>query len=177
MPPGAAYAGAFFRAFLAVKGGLMATFYKAATAPNPIDVSLDSPSYTPAATLIASHISSAFTCSPDCYSGARFHGFYKASGNCPNIVVGSGTSRTYVRGIQKANSWQTASGSPTTIDGTNLGCSNGEYVELFHESRSGNSGSHGIASLLLVDTNSLSTGNLYAAYAVSNTPVPLTVTN
>jgi len=177
MPPGAAYAGAFFRAFLAVKGGLMATFYKAATAPNPIDVSLDSPSYTPAATLIASHISSAFTCSPDCYSGARFHGFYKASGNCPNIVVRSGTSRTYVRGIQKANSWQTASGSDTTIDGTNLGCSNGEYVELFHESRSGNSGSHGIASLLLVDTNSLSTANLYAAYAVSNTPVPLTVTN
>ena len=170
MPPGAAYAGAFFRAFLAVKGGLVATFYSAATNPNT--ASLDSSSYVKEQTRIVHHGSDAFTCSGGCYAGARFHGFFKASGVCPDFVVASATSRTYVRGKIEVNGWSAAAGSTITVSN----CANGQYVEIFQESRAGTSSSHAMNTLLHLDTSALATGNLFAAIAISNTPVPLTVT-
>jgi hypothetical protein len=169
MPPGAAYAGAFFRAFLAVKGGLVATFYSAAA--DPTTSSLDSGSYVQAQTRIVDHDSVAFACS-SCYAGARFHGFFKASGACPNFVVGSGTSRTYIRGKLEVNGWTTAAGATVTVSS----CVSGQYVEIFQESRAAQSSSHAMNTLLKLDTSALTTANLFAAIAISNTPVPLTVT-
>jgi hypothetical protein len=171
MPPGAAYAGAFFRAFLGVKGGLMATFYSAATS---VTSSLDDAAYARAETRVVNHGSSAFTCSPACFAGARFHGFFKASAACPTIDIFSGTTRTYISGKVKHDAWSTASTSTATVNGE---CASGQYVEIYHESRASSATSHTMADLLKLDTSGLGTVNLYAAYAISNTPVPLTVTN
>jgi hypothetical protein len=168
MPPGAAYAGAFFRAFLGVKGGLMATFYSAPT--DPSEGSLDAAPYTRAQTGIVT-TSSAFTCS-SCYAAARFHGFFKAGGACPNIVIASALSRSYIKGSQVVNGWSTAAGA--TVTDATLACVSGQYIELFQETRSATSGdSH---TLLKFATGDLGTSNLFAAVAISNTPVPLTVT-
>jgi hypothetical protein len=74
MPPGAAYAGAFFRAFLGVKGGLMATFYSAASDPGT--GSPDAAPYSRAETRVVHLSSDAFAFS-NCWAAARFHGFFK----------------------------------------------------------------------------------------------------
>jgi hypothetical protein len=180
MPPGAAYAGAFFRAFLGVKGGLMATFYSAAS--NPSTGSLDAAPYSTAETRVVHLGSAAFACS-NCWAAARFHGFFKKPdgadpcGSSPGTVVtiASGFSRTYFFGMREADTWATAAGA-----GPTLNCANGQYVEIFHETRtSGQSTSHAMNTLLLLDITAApfgGSGNLYAAYAISNTPVPLTVT-
>lgn len=170
MPPGAAYAGAFFRAFLGVKGGLMATFYSAAS--NPSTSSLDLAPYVRAETRLVNHASSDFLCA-NCFAGARFHGFLKITA-CGSIAIQSGLTRTYISGQIKHNAWDTA--SALTVDGN---CANGKYVEIYQESRAASaSSSHAITSLLKLDTSQspLETSNLYAAFAISNTPVPLTVT-
>lgn len=181
MPPGAAYAGAFFRAFLGVKGGLMATFYSAAS--DPTTGSLDAEPYSRAETRV--HLSSdPFVCS-NCWAAARFHGFFKkpaADGPDPcgvspgtAVTIASGFSRTYFFGMRVADTWATAASA-----GPTLNCANGQYVEIFHETRTGQSNSHAMNTLLLLDIGAATvfggTGNLYAAYAISNTPVPLTVT-
>jgi len=172
MPPGAAYAGAYFRAFLAVRGGLLATFYSAAT--DPQQTSLDSSNYVQAETRLVTGSSSPFTCATSCYAAARYHGFYKASGSCPDIVVASSNARTYIFGQIKVDAWVTAASG--TITGSALNCGS-KYVEIFHEVRKITSDtSHAIGSLLFLDTSSLGSSNLYAAYSISNTPVPLTVT-
>jgi len=170
MPPGAAYAGAYFRAFLGVRGGLMATFYSAAT--DPTTSSLDVAPYVRAETRIVNHGSSPFTCS-NCFAGARFHGFFKATGPC-SISIGSGTTRTYISGQIKHDAWAIASGVNVNVDGN---CQSGQYVEIYQESRASQASSHSLFKLDTTDaTNVLVTGNLFAAYAISNTPVPLTVT-
>jgi len=174
MPPGAAYAGAYFRAFLAVKGGLMATFYSALSVPSPVTASLGSEAYTPAETRIVHGSSAAFTCASACYAGARFHGFIKATSSC-SVTVYSGTARTYISGQIVHDAWDTASAPGSALAGN---CADGKYVEIYHESRKGTSGTtHTMAELLFLQTtNDLATTNLYAAYAIANTPVPLTVT-
>jgi hypothetical protein len=181
MPPGAAYAGAFFRAFLGVKGGLMATFYSAAS--DPSTGSLDAAPYSRAETRVVHRSSPAFACS-NCWAAARFHGFFKkadgadpcgGSGSGTAVTIGSGTSRTYVFGMRAADTWASAA-VPAAYT---LNCASGQYVEIFHETRKGQSSSHDINTLLLLDIGAApfsSTENLYAAYAISNTPVPLTVT-
>jgi len=171
MPPGAAYAGAYFRAFLAVKGGLLATFYS--TTSNPNADSLDT-AYSSVQTRIvnldSAPFSDPFTCSTPCYAGARFHGFIKAS-SC-NLPVSSGFSRTYFSGKISLDTW--ASTGSGNVNGF---CAAGNYVEIYHESRrASSSASHAMSELLLLDFSSLNTQNLYAAYSISNTPVPLTVT-
>ena len=173
MPPGAAYAGAYFRAFLAVKGGLMATFYSALSVPSPVTASLGSEAYTPAQTRIVDASSDAFTCASACYAGARFHGFIKAA-SC-SVTVLSGTARTYISGQIVHDAWATASAPGSALAGN---CANGKYVEIYHESRRETSGtSHTMAQLLFLQTTGdLAATNLYAAYAIANTPVPLTVT-
>jgi hypothetical protein len=167
MPPGAAFAGAFFRAFLGVKGGLMATFYSAPS--NPGEGSLDAAPYTQAQTGIVT-TSYAFTCS-NCYAAARFHGFFKASGACSDVVIDSALSRSYIKGSQVVNGWSAAAGA--TVTGSTLACVAGQYVELFQETRAAAGDSH---TLLKFDTVAFGTSNLFAAVAISNTPVPLTVT-
>jgi len=172
MPPGAAYAGAYFRAFLAVKGGLMATFYSASSAPSPATASLGT--YTPAQTRIVDSSSDPFTCASACYAGARFHGFIKAATSC-SVTVLSGTARTYISGQIGHDAWATASAPGSALAGN---CANGKYVEIYHESRRATSAtSHTMAELLFLDlSGDLVKTNLYAAYAIANTPVPLTVT-
>jgi len=168
MPPGAAYAGAYFRAFLAVKGGLMATFYKT-EGPNPGTASPDS-SYIQASTLLVTDPAYAFTCSPNCFAAARFHGFFKASGLCSDFAITSGTSSTYFQGQLKVDGWSSAAADSNVA----VPCVSGQYIEFFQETRSGASaGSH---SLLKWNFGSVGTANVFAAYAISNTPVPLTVT-
>jgi hypothetical protein len=151
----------------------MATFYSAAS--NPGTASLDSASYSKAETRVVNRDSAAFACA-NCWAAARFHGFLKASGACsPALSIAIGASRTYVSGTSVANTWETADTATPTMT-----CANGQYVEIFHETRStSSSNSHAIAGLLLFDTgsNPLSTSSLFAAYAISNTPVPLTVTS
>jgi hypothetical protein len=168
MPPGAAYAGAYFRAFLAVKGGLLATFYSAASSQGT--ASLSSASYSPAETRIVGFSPAPFTCA-SCYAGARFHGFIKAT-SC-TVSVASGTSRTYISGNIAHDAWAVASAGSLVGN-----CADGKYVEIYHESRrDAISASHSMSDLLFLDlSGGLSTTNLYAAYAISNTPVPLTVT-
>jgi len=169
MPPGAAYAGAYFRAFLAVKGGLMATFYKTETDPG--QNSPGGSSYVQASSLFVTDPTYAFTCSPNCYAAARFHGFFKTSACSPShsFVIASGTSRTYLQGQLKVDGWATAAASTEAVT-----CTNGQYIEFFQETRSGSTaGSHN--SLLKWDFTSL-VANVFGAYAISNTPVPLTVT-
>lgn len=170
MPPGAAYAGAYFRAFLAVKGGLMATFYKPTpdASVDPGLNSLDGSTYAQASTLRVTNADT-FTCSPNCYAAARFHGFLKAtSGTSYGFTIASGTSRTYFQGQLKVDGWATAAGSTV-----NVGTVVGQYIEFFQETRSGSaSGSH---SLLKWDFSAVAS-DVFAAYAISNTPVPLTVT-
>ncbi len=178
MPPGAAYAGAFFRAFLGVKGGLMATFYSAAS--DPTTGSLDAAPYSRAETRVVARDSAAFACS-NCWAAARFHGFFKkAAGANPcgasgtAVTIDSGFSRTYFYGMNQANTWASAAAATPTLN-----CANGQYVEIFHETRKGQASSHAVNTLLLLDITANpfgGSGNLYAAYAISNTPVPLTVT-
>lgn len=150
----------------------MATFYSAAS--DPTQSSLDSGSYVQAETRLVHLGSGAFTCS-NCFAGARFHGFYKATGACSSITVRSGTARTYFKGLVALDGWATALAGPVTT----VTCTSGQYVEIFQEVRKGQGSSHAMADLLLLDTTTptifVST-NLYAAYAISNTPVPLTVT-
>jgi hypothetical protein len=179
MPPGAAYAGAFFRAFLGVKGGLMATFYSAAS--DPTTGSLDAAPYSSAETRVVHLSSDPFACS-NCWAAARFHGFFKKPngadpcGASPGtaVTIASGFSRTYFFGMRVADTWATAASA-----GPTLNCADGQYVEIFHETRTGQSNSHAMNTLLLLNIGATpfdATGNLYAAYAISNTPVPLTVT-
>ena len=152
----------------------MATFYSAAS--DPTQSSLDSGSYVQAETRLVHLGSGAFTCS-NCFAGARFHGFYKATGACASIPVRSGTARTYFLGRVALDGWATAVGGTVTT----VTCTSGQYVEIFQEVRKGQGSSHAMADLLLLDDNPSSPNifvstNLYAAYAISNTPVPLTVT-
>ena len=150
----------------------MATFYSAAS--DPSTNSLDSAPYVQAETRLVDGSSAAFTCS-NCYAAARFHGFLKATGACSDIAVASLTGRTYVLGQIKVDAWATAAAG--TVTGSTLNCVNGQYVEIFQEVRKGaQASSHDIATLLPLNTGTIGTANLYAAYAISNTPVPLTVT-
>lgn len=151
----------------------MATFYSAASDPD--QSSLDSGNYVQAETRLVHHLSGAFTCA-NCFAGARFHGFYKATGACSSITVRSGTARTYFKGRVALDGWATAAAGPVTT----VTCTSGQYVEIFQEVRKGQGSSHAMANLLLLDDTPTPTifvtTNLYAAYAISNTPVPLTVT-
>jgi hypothetical protein len=151
----------------------MATFYSAAS--DPQQSSLDSGNYVKAETRLVHHGSDAFTCATSCFAGARFHGFFKVTaGACTGIPVRSGTARTYFLGKSEVDGWATAAAGPVTVS-----CTVGQYLEIFQEVRKGSATSHAMVDLLLLDTASPTnfvSGNLYAAYAISNTPVPLTVT-
>ena len=151
----------------------MATFYSAAS--DPSTNSLNLAPYVQAETRLVDSSSAAFTCS-NCYAAARFHGFLKATGGCSDIAVASLTGRTYVLGQIKVDAWATAAAG--TVTGSTLNCVNGQYVEIFQEARSAGTqaSSHALATLLSLNTGTIGTSNLYAAYAISNTPVPLTVT-
>jgi hypothetical protein len=151
----------------------MATFYSAAS--DPSTNSLNLAPYVQAETRLVDSASAAFTCS-NCYAAARFHGFLKVTGGaCSDIAVASLTGRTYVLGQIKVDAWATAAAG--TVTGSTLNCVNGQYVEIFQEARRGTqASSHALSTLLPLNTGTIGTGNLYAAYAISNTPVPLTVT-
>ena len=150
----------------------MATFYSAAS--DPTTGSLDAAPYSRAETRVVHRTSAAFACS-NCWAAARFHGFFKSGASGAAVTIDSGFSRTYFYGMNQANTWASAAAATPTLN-----CANGQYVEIFHETRKDTqANSHVMNTLLLLDITANpfgGSGNLYAAYAISNTPVPLTVT-